>query len=39
MLLEERDTDFDGLHVGTFAPAFLALMDDWIRRRVAAAIP
>lgn len=32
MLLEEGGTDFDNLRVGTFAPAFLAVMDDWIRR-------
>jgi uncharacterized protein len=32
MLIEERGTDFDNLRVGTFAPAFLALMDNWIQR-------
>jgi len=35
MLLEERGTDFDRLRVGTFAPAFLAIMDNWIRRWLA----
>jgi hypothetical protein len=32
MLVEERGTDFDSLRVGTFAPAFVALMNDWIER-------
>jgi pimeloyl-ACP methyl ester carboxylesterase len=32
MLLEARGTDFDSLRVGTFDPAFLALMNDWIER-------
>ena len=32
MLLEERGTDFDSLRVGTFAPAFVALMNDWIEQ-------
>jgi pimeloyl-ACP methyl ester carboxylesterase len=35
MLLEERGTDFDSLRMGTFAPPFLALMDNWIRRWLA----
>jgi pimeloyl-ACP methyl ester carboxylesterase len=32
MLVEERGTDFDSLRVGAFAPAFVALMNDWIER-------
>jgi hypothetical protein len=32
MLLEERGTDFDSLRVGTFAPSFVALMNDWIEQ-------
>jgi uncharacterized protein len=32
MLVEERGTDFDSLRVGTFAPAFVTLMNDWIER-------
>jgi hypothetical protein len=35
VLLEERGADFDSLRVGTFAPAFLAIMDNWIRRWLA----
>jgi pimeloyl-ACP methyl ester carboxylesterase len=35
MLVEEQGTDFDSLRVGTFAPAFLALMEDWIQRWLA----
>jgi pimeloyl-ACP methyl ester carboxylesterase len=35
MLLEEEGTDFDNLRVGTFAPGFLELMDDWIQRWLA----
>jgi uncharacterized protein len=37
MLLEERGTDFDSLRVGTFAPAFVALMNDWIERWLSPA--
>jgi pimeloyl-ACP methyl ester carboxylesterase len=32
MLAEERGTDFDSLRVGTFAPAFVALINDWVER-------
>ena len=35
MLLRRAGTDFDSLRVGTFAPAFLAIMEDWIRRWLA----
>jgi hypothetical protein len=32
MLVEERGTGFDSLRVGTFAPAFVELMNNWIER-------
>ena len=35
MLLEERGHRLRHIRGGTFAPAFLALMDNWIRRWLA----